>query len=396
MRRNRRGGVIETGRVFLFWGRVRGGAICAIASHPTDAGGHISLLDGIIRQLHGKSSEIEQGRPQVTGNKLKKTQGDGPQYTGNLKPFRPLFPNPDVATIAANFWPRRLDTARFPVEERLFETEPGVRVLIHVQRPSAGSRGECVLVHGLEGSSSSKYMVSMAQALLTAGYSVHRMNIRSCGGTDFLCPTLYHAGLTTDLHAYIQSLGQPVWLIGFSLGGNQVLKLAGELGPPAAELLAGVCGVSTPLDLAACSKSLLEPRNRVYNWHYLRGMKQRLRRRQAALGERWIASRELERIATLWDIDDRVTGPSFGFRDAIEYYSTQSSIRFVGGIGVPCLLVQAKDDPMIPFGLFEGREVRGNANIRVVSTDHGGHIGFLARGEPRVWVDEVVEEWIRG
>lgn len=311
-----------------------------------------------------------------------------------MRPFRPLFANPDVATIAANFWPRHLDTARFPVEERLFETEPGVQVLIHLQRPDAGSRGECVLVHGLEGSSSSKYMLSLAQTLLTAGYTVHRMNIRSCGGTDFLCQTLYHAGLTSDIRAYLQSIAAPVWLIGFSLGGNQVLKLAGELGKNRTDLLAGVCGVSTPLDLAACSRSLLAPRNRIYNWHYLRGMKARLRRRQATLGERWIASRELDRITTLWEIDDLVTGPSFGFRDAVEYYTTQSSIGFVSGIGVPCLLVQAKDDPMIPFALFEGPEVRGNANVRVISTDHGGHIGFLARGTPRVWVDEVVTGWI--
>lgn len=316
-------------------------------------------------------------------------------YTEDLKPFRPLFANPDIATIAANFWPRHLDTRRFPVEDKLFETEPGVQVLVHVQRPAGEPRGDCVLVHGLEGSSSSKYMLSLAQALLTAGYAVHRMNIRSCGGTDFLCRTLYHAGLTSDIRAYVHAIGRPVWLIGFSLGGNQVLKLAGESGAGGPELFSGICGVSVPLDLAECSKSLLEPRNRIYNWHYLRGMKRRLRRRQAALGERWIPSRELERIATLWEIDDRVTGPSFGFRDAVGYYSTQSSIRFVSGIEVPCLIVQAKDDPMIPFGLFEGREIRGNANIRVIATDHGGHIGFLARGEPRVWVDEVIVQWIR-
>lgn len=312
----------------------------------------------------------------------------------DLQPFRPLFANPDVATIAANFWPRFLDTVQFPVEENLFESEPGVRILVDVQRPGVEARGDCVLVHGLEGSSKSTYMLSMAQALLTAGYTVHRMNIRTCGGTETLCQTLYHAGLTSDIRAYLASLGKPVWLTGFSLGGNQVLKLAGELGAEGRRWLRGVCAVSTPLDLAACSRALLSPRNRIYNWHYLRGMKQRLRRRQAVIGERWIQAGDLDRIRTLWEIDDRVTGPAFGFRNAEHYYGTQSSILHVPSIGVPCLLIQAKDDPMIPFSYFETEGIRNNPHIEVLSTEHGGHIGYLARGSPRVWLDVALPAWI--
>jgi predicted alpha/beta-fold hydrolase len=140
---------------------------------------------------------------------------------------------------------------------------------------------------------------------------------------------------------------------------------------------------------------LLAQRNRIYNWHYLGGMKRRLRRRQRVLGERWISFSELGRIQTLWEIDDRVTGPSFGFQGAEHYYATQSSLRLVPEIRVPCLLVQAKDDPMIPFSLFEGPEVRGNRRIELVSPQHGGHIGFLARGTPRVWLDGVAVEWVR-
>lgn len=269
-------------------------------------------------------------------------------------------------------------------------------MLVHVQRPRTESRGDAVLVHGLEGSSQSGYMRSLAQALLVAGYTVHRTNIRTCGGTEFLCDTLYHAGLTSDLDAYIRSLGAPVWLVGFSLGANQALKLACDLGPAAATVLRGVCGVSAPMDLAACSLETARPRNRVFQRHYLGRMKRRLRHRQARLGERWISARDLAAIRTLYEIDDRVTAPAGGFRDADHYYSTQSALRYMARIAVPTLLVQAKDDPIIPFSVFSDPETAGNPNVRLVATEHGGHIGFLARNQPRVWVDGVVADWING
>ena len=280
------------------------------------------------------------------------------------------------------------------MEARVVQTEPGVQVLVDVQRPREPSRGDVVLVHGLEGSSESKYMRSLAQALLVAGYAVHRSNIRTCGGTEFLCDTLYHAGLTVDLEAYIRSLGAPSWLVGFSLGANQALKLAGELGQSGAGLLRGVCGVSAPMDLAACSRETELPRNRVFQWHYLGAMKRRLGRRQARLGERWISARGLAAIRTLYEIDDLVTAPAGGFRDAGHYYTTQSAKSYMARVAVPTLLVQAKDDPIIPFSVFSDRGTADNPNVRLEATEHGGHIGFLSRTSPRVWVDEVIVDWI--
>ncbi|MBM3734670.1 MAG: alpha/beta fold hydrolase [Acidobacteria bacterium] len=313
-----------------------------------------------------------------------------------LPPFEPLFPNPLVATVAANFWPRRLDTRTYPVEPRRFRTAPGVEVLVHVQQPTGTAKGEAVLVHGLEGSSSSKYMLSLAQTLLTAGLAVHRMNIRTCGGTESWCPTLYHAGLTTDIRTYLESLSGPAWLIGFSLGANQALKLAGELGAAGPGLLRGVCGVSAPMDLAACSRATAEPRNRILQWHYLTAMKSRLKRRQAVVGERWIPSARLAAIRTLFDMDDQVTAPSFGFTGATHYYGTQSSAEFMAAIRVPALLVQAQDDPIIPFSLYSAAGIRDNPHVRLIAPAHGGHIGFLSGSGPRIWVDEIVRDWMRG
>jgi predicted alpha/beta-fold hydrolase len=101
-----------------------------------------------------------------------------------LRPFRPLVSNPDVLTIAANYWPRRVDTARFPVQSKFYRTEPEVQVRVEEQRPETPPRGEFVLVHGLESSADAGYMQSMAQAALEAGFGVHRMNLRTCGGPN--------------------------------------------------------------------------------------------------------------------------------------------------------------------------------------------------------------------
>ncbi len=188
------------------------------------------------------------------------------RLSDSFAPFRPAFRNPHLATILTTFWPRTLDTRRYPVHSRLFHTESGVQVLIDTQQPE-NPRGEVVLVHGLEGSSHAPYMRSMAQALLEDGFTVHRTNIRSCGGTEFLCSTLYHAGLTKDIFAILTDLDRqrrtPVFLVGFSLGGNQALKMAGELGGDAHRLLAGVVAISTPIDLAECGRGLSHPNPRV-------------------------------------------------------------------------------------------------------------------------------------
>ncbi|MEZ5401193.1 MAG: alpha/beta fold hydrolase [Bryobacteraceae bacterium] len=320
-----------------------------------------------------------------------------------MRPFDPLLRNAHLATVAASFWPRHLDEARFPVEARLFHTEPETRILVHVQRPSAtppdGVVREVVLVHGLEASSEAPYMRSLAQTLLEAGYWVHRMNIRSCGGTEFLCRTLYHAGFTQDLFAYLADLDRqrrtPVHLVGFSLGGNIVLKFAGQLGRDAFRLLASVTAVSTPIDLAACTERLNAPVNWVYQRRFLRSMKARLELRRKVLGELLTAPpAEIRGLRSVYDLDDRVTAPAFGFASAEAYYESESARNFVGGIRVPCLLVQAQDDPMIPFEVFRAAGVEANRAIKMVTPEHGGHIGFLARRGPRIWVDAVIRDWI--
>jgi uncharacterized protein len=318
-------------------------------------------------------------------------------YNNGLQPFRPFLRNPHLLTILGNFWPRSLDERRFPVERRIIETEPGVRVLVLSQKPLGKAKGHLVLVHGLEGSSDAGYKKSMAQHALEGGYAVHRFNMRSCGGTEDLALTNYHAGQTSDLLFVVRMLrresGSPTFLAGFSLGGNVVLKLAGELGETAAELMDGVCAVSTPLDLSACVERLAAPANFLYKRRFLTRLKQRIRKRALQAPEIY-STEGLDRIRTVYDFDDVYTARLFGFGGADNYYGTQAAKNFIDAIRVPTLFVQAKDDPLIPFRVYDHPAFRTNPNLTLIAPEHGGHLGFVSRRTPRFWLDAVVLGWI--
>lgn len=318
-----------------------------------------------------------------------------------MSSFRALFRNPHLATIAGNFWPRPDSELRWPVETIVYQTEPGVRVLIHSQRPLGIPKGELILVHGLEGSSAAGYARSMVHAALQRGWVTHRFNMRGCGSinkvtADDLAPTGYHAGQTSDLLAFLRERRKtsilPIFVIGFSLGGNVTLKLAGELGEGAGELLTGVCAVSTPIDLAACVAALAQPRNFIYQNRFLSRLKDRIRRKNRQAPDVYTLE-HLPKIRTIEDFDDHYTAPLFGFGTAANYFRTQSSNQFLERIRVPALLVQSKDDPLVPFPVFEHPAFAGNPHLTLLAVEHGGHLGFLSRGKARFWLDGTVLDW---
>ncbi len=303
-----------------------------------------------------------------------------------MAPFVPLFRNPHLQTIVSHYWKR--PNSRAPIERAFITTEPGVQVLVETQRPAGPVRGHVVMVHGLEGSGSAGYIRSLSAAAVDGGFAAHRFHMRTCGGTEHLCDTLYHAGLTSDLRAFLRRLGARSFLVGFSLGGNVVLKLAGELGEYAHSVIAGVCGVSTPLDLAACARRIAEPDNRIYEARFVRKMRARL----CATGR--YTPKDFNGLRTVLELDDRITAPSFGFGNAANYYRTQSAIGYLDAIRVPVLLIQAKDDTFIPFEIYESAAVRSNPRIELVATESGGHLGFLGRRPPRFWADHAIMDWI--
>lgn len=258
-------------------------------------------------------------------------------------------------------------------------------------QPLEPARGQIVLLHGLEGSAEAGYFASFAQEALVRGYGVHRLNMRTCGGTEDLCETMYHSGLTGDTKFILEQLKQPIFLVGFSLGGNVALKLAGELGQN--DLLAGVCAVSTPIDLAACVRAIDKPSNILYSRRFLKRLRERVRRMNMRVPQAY-SLLGLDDVRTIWEFDDRFTAPLFGFGTAANYYATQSATNYLDAIRVPTLVISAKDDPLVPFEIYRHRAFQNNPALTLLATNHGGHLGFLARRKPRFWLDGVALDWI--
>ncbi|MBV9158466.1 MAG: alpha/beta fold hydrolase [Acidobacteriaceae bacterium] len=309
--------------------------------------------------------------------------------------FRPIFRNPHLLTIAANYWPRKIDQQRFPAVRKHYRIDDRTTVLSLEHQPENRSRGQILLLHGLEGCADAGYILSFAQHALLHGFGVHRINSRSCGGTEEICETMYHSGLTTDTLGIVREIRNrgigPIFLVGFSLGGNVALKLAGELGET--DLIAGICAVSTPIDLAACVRCTDKPSNFLYARRFLDRLRNRVRR-QASHHPHFYSADGLDEVKNIWEFDDLVTARLFGFGTAANYYATQSSAGYLDAIRVPTLVVCAKDDPLVPFEVYDHPAFQSNPFLTLLATEHGGHLGFLSRRKPRFWLDTVALDWI--
>jgi uncharacterized protein len=309
--------------------------------------------------------------------------------------FQPLFRNPHLLTIAGNFWPRKIDQAKYPACRQTYRIDSKTAVVGFEHQPATPAIGQLILLHGLEGSADAGYIASLAQEALTRGFRICRLNMRTCGGTEELCETMYHSGLTNDLLFVIQELRRqcpvPVFPIGFSLGGNVVLKLAGELGDT--ELLAGVVAISTPIDLAAAVRAIDKPSNILYARRFISRLQDRVKRKSRITPELYNED-GLSEVKTIWEFDDRFTAPLFGFGTAAQYYATQSALNFVRHIQIPTLLVAAQDDPLVPFDVYRRLFSEHHSALELVAPEHGGHLGFVSRIKPRFWLDNVVLDWI--
>jgi len=255
--------------------------------------------------------------------------------------------------------------------------------------------------HGMEGSTASAYMVSTADKAFGVGFNVVRVNIRNCGGTEHLSPTLYHGGLTHDARVVIEDLIRTdrlprLFLAGFSLGGNMILKLAGEYGEnPPVEVL-GICAVSPSVDLRASTLHMNLRRNWIYQQDFLRRLKNRIRRKKNLFPDLYDIS-GLGDIHSIEEFDDRFVAPAFGFADALDYYAKASSLPLIRHIQVPTLIIHAEDDPFIPFAPLRDPTVGANPYVILIATERGGHVAFLSAnaGEDRFWAENRLVEFCR-
>ena len=308
------------------------------------------------------------------------------------QPFVPrrFLRNGHAQTIAGNFLPR---ASHLPASEsHLVEVSPGgdtqiatqVLCVCHWQPAEVRSqRPAVILVHGLEGSSDSQYIVGNANKLWRAGASVIRMNMRNCGGTERLSPTLYHSGLSGDVDAVMRFFMErerleSIALVGYSMGGNLVLKLAGELGANAPRALRSVVGVSPAIDLGPSATALHRPENRLYERRFLRNLIKRFRRKVRFFPRAFDPNRATG-IRSLREFDDRITALYSGFLSADDYYYRAAAARVVDHIAVPTLILHSLDDPFVTITPETRAAVQANPNITFLETEHGGHCAFLAQ-----------------
>jgi len=238
-----------------------------------------------------------------------------------------------------------------------------------------------IVVHGLEGSSESKYMMGIAEKGIAAGMNVVRMNQRTCGGTDGLAATLYHSGRSADVVAVAMHLIENdgitrFALCGFSMGGNLVLKTAGEWGSDGPREFVAVAAICPSMDLAASADALHLPVNRLYEEYFLWKLKARMRAKALCFPGRYDLSR-LRGLKSLRDFDDKVTAFYCGFDGASDYYARAAAANVVQNISMPAYILSAANDPFIRILPETRKKIEANLNITFIETKDGGHCSFV-------------------
>ena len=307
-----------------------------------------------------------------------------------------------MQTVASFLLPRRIHLPA--AEERLVEVAAGIKVRCWCRwQPDRAGAMTLIAVHGLEGSSDSQYMQGVAQNGLAAGMNVVLMNQRNCGGMDHFAPTLYNSSLSGDVAAVARNVVETdgisrFALIGFSMGGNLVLKLAGEWGAKGPAEFKAVAAVCPAMDLAASADALHEPANRIYEYYFLLQLFRRMRSKARHFPGHFDISR-LKGVSSLRLFDDRVTAFYCGFAGADDYYARAAAANVVDQVSVPGLIIHAANDPFIRMRPETRERILGNPNITFLETADGGHCAFL--GEPDGdgydghWAEREVVEFVR-
>lgn len=308
-----------------------------------------------------------------------------------------------VQTVASFVMPRSIDLP--PAEERLVEVAPGIKVRCWCrwQKENPAEALTLIVVHGLEGSTESQYMNGVARDGLAAGMNVVLMNQRNCGGMDHCAPTLYNSSLSSDIAAVARNLIETdritrFALAGFSMGGNLVLKCAGEWGtngPPEFRAVAAVCPA---MDLAASADALHEPANRIYEWYFLWRLFRRMRTKAKFFPNDFDVKR-LRGVSSLRLFDDRITAYYCGFAGADDYYARAAASNVVDRIAVPGLIIHAANDPFIRVQPDTMKKIAGNPNLSYIETADGGHCAFIAEpdgnGYDGRWAEREVVEFVK-
>jgi predicted alpha/beta-fold hydrolase len=320
----------------------------------------------------------------------------------------PFLRNAHLMTIfAPSLYPSADGKLQRNAESYYIDVAADSKILAHLNSPVSLAKGApcLVLVHGLEGSSSSPYMVNLSTKAIEIGIAALRVNLRNCGGTMHLSPTLYNAGMSQDILTVVDyvrlTLGfESVFLVGYSLGGNIVLKAAGELAGNAPSKLSGVCAVSPSIDLNASIQSIETGFNRMYELKFLQSLRAKIRDKAKLFPHRYDVSK-LQQVNGLRSFDEVFTAPDAGYEGALHYYREASSLKVIQQLRIPTLIIAAQDDPIVPFETFNAPQLQSQY-IRLLSPAHGGHGGFiqdkieindLLKSRDRQWAENRILEF---
>jgi hypothetical protein len=315
-------------------------------------------------------------------------------------PFEPfaLFSGSHQQTIIGSF----LHMEKEPKSQRLMVTLPDMDSLaLEITTPSSWKPTDptIVMIHGLCGSHRSPYLIRMTKKLSKLGFRCVRLNLRGCGSGKGHAKQLYHAGRSDDVYEALSLLRKqypesPIVLVGFSLGGNIALKLAGELGSFGEKYLTGVIAVGAPVDLFSSVNLVNQKNNRIYERYFVRLLKSEVAYRHKKYPD--LEKIHLPKRLTMFEFDEYYTAPQSGFKNAIDYYRKCSSVIFIPQISVPCTILFSEDDPIVSSKTLD--EIKLPENIRVFKTKRGGHLGYLSSPLSKGgfhWMDEVLIRWVQ-
>lgn len=272
-----------------------------------------------------------------------------------------------------------------PYERTRMETPDGDFVDLDWLR--SGAANVAILCHGLEGSSGSQYIQHTAVLLHAQGWDVCALNYRSCSGQLNRTPTMYHSGFTQDLHEVVTTQMEQydtIGLVGFSLGGNMILKYLGDGRLPIDEKVKAAVTMSVPTDLAGSSAKIGAWYNYPYEVRFLKTLLPKMRAKQEQHPD-VIPLASIQKVNSLVTFDDYFTGPLHGFRDAAAYYSQCNSLQFLDQISLPTLLINALDDPFLSAASHPFDIAASSKYLHFKAPKFGGHVGFTTFGQLNYW-----------
>ncbi|WP_027361224.1 alpha/beta fold hydrolase [Halodesulfovibrio aestuarii] len=249
-----------------------------------------------------------------------------------------------------------------------------------------------IVSHGLEGNSKRSYVKGMVRAFVRAGWDAAAWNFRGCSGAPNRTPYMYHSGSTEDLQCVVNFCAgkgyEEIVLVGFSMGGNQILKYLGDPVSKVHSSIQAAVAFSVPCDLIGAAKAMDRPSNSIYLKNFMRTLKDKIAQKHEVFPE-LVDITNLNELKTFKDFDEEYTAPWYGFKNAMEYWKESSSVQFLDKVRVPTLMVSARNDPFLWPTCYPTGQAHRSKSLYLETPADGGHIGFVRIADDDYYWSEI-------